>query len=328
MDIKRLEKFIKGRDGVTVPEVQIKFSLGYKEARRLFAELEEAGAVELKENLTFVSCKKKTDENTSSDDKTFRGSASDRRERLAQLEQRRQELLRRMRAAAGYKEDEEDEEDEDEDEDEEDEDEDEDEDDDEEENVIDYKLCLRVLNFCVDYKRVAPSLIQRKFNTGFMEACKIIDWMRSKDYITQSDGIGGDKVLLSREQFDRLYGGLDFSEEGEEEKRELPDAGELIAVIKAVRDKKLQPISADKKPDCSLWENKEEFMHALKERFNAIVIANEELGEAIREAEIRLDGVRDTHDRAMVQLYERVVYELKNLTPGMYFVIHKKTCGD
>ena len=52
-------------------------------------------------------------------------------------------------------------------------------------------------------------MIQRRFPIGYMKACKIIDWMENMNYITQSEGSKPRKVLLSREEFIRVYGDVD-----------------------------------------------------------------------------------------------------------------------
>lgn len=98
------------------------------------------------------------------------------------------------------------------------------------------------------------------------------------------------------------------------------EAGRLIAAIKLVRHAKSQPVSTDAQPDHSLWTDEGEFESAVFEVMCNIVKSGKRIGRsrAIRIAEIRLDGVRDTHDRARVQLYERVVYELKKLSVREY----------
>ena len=48
---------------------------------------------------------------------------------------------------------------------------------------------------------------------------------------------------------------------------------------------------------------------------------------AVMKAETYLEAVRDTHDRKMVQVYERLVYELKNTSSYLYRQIKKHFFG-
>ena len=68
---------------------------------------------------------------------------------------------------------------------------------------------IKALKFCVTSNQASVSMIQRRFPIGYMKACKIIDWMENMNYITQSEGSKPRKVLLSREEFIRVYGDVD-----------------------------------------------------------------------------------------------------------------------
>ena len=52
-------------------------------------------------------------------------------------------------------------------------------------------------------------MLQRRFPIGYVKACKIIDWMENMNYITQSEGSKPRKVLLSLDEFTRIYGDVD-----------------------------------------------------------------------------------------------------------------------
>ncbi len=56
MDKTELEQYIKEKGKVTIPDVQTEFSLGYKEARELFAALEKMSVIRLENDLNFVYC--------------------------------------------------------------------------------------------------------------------------------------------------------------------------------------------------------------------------------------------------------------------------------
>ncbi len=68
---------------------------------------------------------------------------------------------------------------------------------------------IKALKFCVTSNQASVSMIQRRFPIGYMKACKIIDWMENMNYITQSEGSKPRKVLLSREEFVRIFGDID-----------------------------------------------------------------------------------------------------------------------
>ncbi len=69
---------------------------------------------------------------------------------------------------------------------------------------------IRALRVAVDLGQASISLIQRKCSVGYNHAGKIIEWMEAKKFITPFDGQAkARKVLLSKEEFNRLYGGDD-----------------------------------------------------------------------------------------------------------------------
>lgn len=300
MGVNELRKYVKERGKVTIPEVQLKFSLGYKAVRELFAKWEKEGVIELREDLTYYVCTSKREETSPqgggrlSDNTQEDGSRAD-------LERRR-EYVRFLREHIAEEQ--------------------------AEENDAEFlKLCVRVLNYCINIKRASPSLIQNKFGTGYFKACQIVDWMCTKDYITDLQGVMGGRVTLSREKFNELYGHL--LAEGENDLVTPSDVGKLITLLKAVRDKKSQPVTRDRRPRYSQWDDNCEFANTVVKRFADLIREHPEgVDGAIREAESRLNGVRDTHDRAMVEVYEKVVYDLKGLTPEQYEVMKKRFGGN
>lgn len=69
---------------------------------------------------------------------------------------------------------------------------------------------IRALRVAVDLGQASISLIQRKCSVGYNHAGKIIEWMEAKKYITPFDGQAkARKVLLTKEEFEQLYGGDD-----------------------------------------------------------------------------------------------------------------------
>ena len=68
---------------------------------------------------------------------------------------------------------------------------------------------IQALKFCVVSNQASVSMLQRRFPIGYVKACKIIDWMENMNYITQSEGSKPRKVLLSLDEFTRIYGDID-----------------------------------------------------------------------------------------------------------------------
>ena len=65
---------------------------------------------------------------------------------------------------------------------------------------------IKALKYCVTSNQASVSMIQRRFPVGYIKACKIIDWMQTMNYITQSEGSKPRKVLLTKEEFDNIFG--------------------------------------------------------------------------------------------------------------------------
>ena len=65
---------------------------------------------------------------------------------------------------------------------------------------------IKALKFCVTSNQASVSMIQRRFPVGYIKACRIIDWMQTMNYITQSEGSKPRKVLLTKEEFESIYG--------------------------------------------------------------------------------------------------------------------------
>lgn len=68
---------------------------------------------------------------------------------------------------------------------------------------------IEALSYCVTSNQASVSMIQRRFPVGYIKACKIIDWMTNMNYITPSEGSKPRKVLLTKEEFNNIYGESD-----------------------------------------------------------------------------------------------------------------------
>ncbi len=100
----------------------------------------------------------------------------------------------------------------------------------------------------------------------------------------------------------------------------------LASVLSKITDKKKAPISADEMPSHHSWDNEDEFADAVMERMERLIKSDKRMGQqgAVKKAETYLEAVRDTHDRKMVQVYERLVYEIKNTSSYLYGQLKKQ----
>lgn len=90
-------------------------------------------------------------------------------------------------------------------------------------------LCLKVLKLCIDKDYASASLIQRVFPVGYIKACKLIDWMEQKGYISEYRDDRTRKILITEEEFNKLYDNpdlVDISDKEETVKNEDKSAQE------------------------------------------------------------------------------------------------------
>lgn len=71
---------------------------------------------------------------------------------------------------------------------------------------------VKALKYCIMSNQASVSMVQRRFPVGYIKACKIIDWMEHMNYITPSEGSKPRKVLLSKEEFIKIYKDVDYGD--------------------------------------------------------------------------------------------------------------------
>ena len=100
--------------------------------------------------------------------------------------------------------------------------------------------------------------------------------------------------------------------------------------LSKIADKKKAPITADKMPLHPSWDNEDEFAKVVMERMERLIKSDKRMGQqgAVKKAETYLEAVRDTHDRKMLQVYERLVYEIKNTSSYLYGQLKKQFFGE
>lgn len=67
------------------------------------------------------------------------------------------------------------------------------------------ELRYRALKLCVEMNEASVSMLQRKFPIGYIKACKLIDWMEDKGYVSVSEGSKPRKILITKEEFDKIF---------------------------------------------------------------------------------------------------------------------------
>ncbi len=67
-------------------------------------------------------------------------------------------------------------------------------------------LYLKCLKYCIEFGVASTTMIQKKFGIGYSKACKIIDWMECKHYISEFAGNKPRDILLSMDDFISIYG--------------------------------------------------------------------------------------------------------------------------
>ena len=95
---------------------------------------------------------------------------------------------------------------------------------------------------------------------------------------------------------------------------------QLAIVLNCIAEKKQHEEFAIEEPSHSLWNDEEEFDATVMDRLERLVRSDLKMARrgAIKKAETYLYAVHDTNDGKMAQVYERVVYELKITSDGLY----------
>lgn len=100
---------------------------------------------------------------------------------------------------------------------------------------------------------------------------------------------------------------------------------DLANVLFKIAEKKRDEITTDCVPSHSMWSDEEEFKNAVMERLEKLMRSDLKMAKrgAIKKAETYLEAVRDTRDGGMMQVYERLIYELKMTSDKLYNEIRK-----
>lgn len=67
-------------------------------------------------------------------------------------------------------------------------------------------LYIQALAVLLDEENPSISTIQRKLSIGYSHARKIVEWLEEKGYATSSNGAREIQTLITKAQFETLYG--------------------------------------------------------------------------------------------------------------------------
>lgn len=67
-------------------------------------------------------------------------------------------------------------------------------------------LYIKALSVLLEEENPSISTIQRQFSIGYSHARKIVQWMEDSGYVQSSNGARDIQLLITKEQFQELYG--------------------------------------------------------------------------------------------------------------------------
>ncbi|MDE6441380.1 MAG: hypothetical protein K2L12_01330 [Clostridia bacterium] len=359
MDKQKIICFIIQNKGAEIAELQKKFDVSYKAVKDIIDGMVTAGDLVYAEGVrynyvvkpktvregrmpdfrrnTIEPLKKREDGDKDCEEKPRYKSLRE------YFEMRRKEMEKRD----GDNEEEEDDDDDDE----------EDNDNLEEDKIDEGELRKRALKLCIENGTASVSLFQRKFPIDYIRACNLIDWMETNEYITPANGPWMRRVLITEEEYEELYPTDDIDEDDDEEddfsalddylfrdpnenggsdssvvsrEEQKTTVQSMVNIFNAISENKKAPVSAEVIPQHDLWADETEFSNVVTERMKRLIRSDKNMGRqgAVKKAETYLDAVRDTHDGKMVQVYERLVYEIKNTSNYSYKKLKKQFCDN
>lgn len=149
----------------------------------------------------------------------------------------------------------------------------------------------------------------KDFNHGNIKATDII----AKIYNPKTDS-------LAKKFYDSYINYLAVNQHEEYIKKIAHILAHCFIVLNCIAEKKQHEEFAIEEPSHSLWNDEEEFDAAVMDRLERLVRSDLKMARrgAIKKAETYLYAVHDTNDGKMAQVYERVVYELKITSDGLY----------
>ncbi len=170
----------------------------------------------------------------------------------------------------------------------------------------------------------------------YMDIADITDKLR-QDIVSDADGSGkkkkNDTVFVSMRRTPVLE--IDKDDVKEEKKVEnksiinslLEDDGlskRPMFTIEEILERHIKksdnPVTADVIPTHPAWIDEKRFRYEVKERLERLIKSDKKMKHsgAVKKAEMLLEAVRDTNDNKMIQVYERMLYELLTADGKLY----------
>lgn len=83
-------------------------------------------------------------------------------------------------------------------------------------------------------------------------------------------------------------------------------------------------------PDHNLWHNEEDFDEEVMARISRLILSNKKMGKmmAIRKTEDYLEIIKDMQEKKIAQVYELILYVLKNVSAYQYNLMKKLLFDD
>lgn len=210
------------------------------------------------------------------------------------------------------------------------------------------KFRLRVVKCCIEEGQASHSLISSKFSTGMARACNILQWMKNMGFVAPPYVFGGMKMQITEEEFEDAFGAIDLY--GDDDREGSPfyksesgnsdGADGRRSEVQTAEDELLKLFGnedddedeedgeedeKDEIPEFSVWNDRRAFERTVAERLRRIILTNRKMGlrGALNKAKERLEGVRDTNDATMEEVYERVVREFESMSVSAYNKLRK-----
>lgn len=209
---------------------------------------------------------------------------------------------------------------------------------------------IRALELCIINNTASASFVQRRCGTGYIKACAIIDWMESQGFITPPNGPYARKVLLKKEQFDALFKPDPFDDDDDDddydedpfealerfqeerlneafmeyEKKLKEDPSLSEEFLQRDSDEEETPF--DTIPEHPSWPDEFEFMRRVRQEKEQVIKSDKNIGVkgAIRKVEDLLAAAKRVGNDSLAEIFERVIFEFKHMTPYEYTKLKKK----
>ncbi|MDE7082990.1 MAG: hypothetical protein K2O89_04730 [Clostridia bacterium] len=298
MNKTEITEYIRSNKGAEIAVLQSRYDVSYKEAKSVVDELIAKGELVYGGGVKYYYINKP-------DDRARRPKFFDKRSLFD--EGRIVERLDRLRA------------DSEEDTDEFDEDEEE-------------ELRIKALRYCIDKGYASVSLLQRAFPIGFYRACKTVEWMENEGYISSYDSDGKPprphKMLITEQEFESKFFLADCSDSEDEDSETDKKFEEYLRYVRENTEEIdcQYDNGGEEAPEHNSWNNEYDFLSAVCERIKRLICSDKKMGRqsALKKAEFCLLAVNETQDKRTIEVYERLVYEIKNLSAYRYAQLKKK----